>query len=79
MTFPEGLHGTASVFCPNGEARGGTIRGLYYGLEDGALQSGFPLGVSNHFTGEKAEVSVRRGALLLMWEEGAEQLLERLL
>ena len=79
VSFPAGLHGTASVFCPGGEAKGVSIRGLYYCLEDGTLQSSFPLGVSNHFTGEAAEVSVREGALLLMWQEEAEHLVDRLL
>lgn len=78
ITFPSGLSGTISVFCPNGSARGVDIRGLYYCLTDGELNSGFPLGVSNHFTGEAASVSVREGSLLLMWEETAESLVKRL-
>lgn len=78
ITFPAGLSGTISVFCPNGSARGVDLSGLYYSLSDGVLESGFPLGVSNHFTGEAACVSVREGMLLLMWEETAESLVKRL-
>ena len=75
--FPAGMSGTVSVFCPDGEAQGVSLRGLYYFLEDGTLHSGFPLGVSNHFTGEKAVVSVQSGTLLIMWEEQRESLISR--
>ena len=33
------------------------------------IRDSFPLGVSNEFTGEAAEVSVARGTLLAMWRE----------
>ena len=78
IEFPPTLSGTVSVFCPDGEARGVDLRGLYYSLENGMLTSGFPLGVSNHFTGERAVVSVREGSLLVMWEETAESFAFRL-
>lgn len=77
LEFPPTLSGTISVFCPSGEARGVTLSGLYYSLTDGTLTSGFPLGVSNHFIAERASVSVRDGALLVMWEEAAESLVNR--
>ena len=76
--FPAQLSGTVSVFCPDGTAQGVNLRGLYYPLSDGELTSGFPLGVSNHFTGADACVSVENGTLLVMWEETAETLMERL-
>lgn len=78
LTFGSGRTGSVSVFCPDGEARGVTLRGLYYPLEDHTLTSGFPLGVSNHFTGAAASVSVREGTLLVMWEETAAGLPELL-
>ena len=68
LRLPAGLTGTISVFCMGADAEGVTIRGLYYGLEDGVLSAGFPLGVSNHFTGETAEISVKKGSLLILWE-----------
>ena len=71
ITFPAGLSGTISVFCMGADAVGGTATGLFYGLENGTLTSGFPLGVSNHFTGEKAEISVENGSLLVLWERKA--------
>lgn len=69
LDFAEGRRGTVSVFCPNGEARGVDLTGLYYPLENAVLTSSFPLGVSNQFTGEAASVSVREGTLLVMWEQ----------
>ena len=68
ITFPAGLSGTISVFCMGPDAVGVTEKGLFYGLENASLTSGFPLGVSNHFTGEKAEISVKNGSLLVLWE-----------
>lgn len=71
LQFPAGCSGTISVFCLGSPARGVTERGLYYPLEDGVLTSGFPLGASNHFTGEEASISVRDGSLLVLWERKA--------
>ena len=68
IAFPAGGTGTVSVFCLGADAGGVTIRGLYYELEDGTLTAGFPLGVSNHFTGAEASVEVRKGSLLVMWD-----------
>ena len=66
--FPEGTEGLLSVFCLGADALGVSLRGLYYPLEEGTLTAGFPLGVSNHFTGAPAEISVEAGSLLVMWE-----------
>ena len=67
ISFPAGCSGTISVFCLGPDASGVTLKGLYYPLEEGTLCAGFPLGVSNHFTGEPAEISVRQGSLLVLW------------
>ena len=69
IAFPAGCSGTISVFCMGPDAVGVTETGLFYGIEDGVFTSGFPLGVSNHFTGEKAEISVKNGSLLVLWEK----------
>lgn len=68
ITFPAGCEGTVSVFCLGRDARGVTLEGLYYPLEQGTLTAGFPLGVSNHFTGAEATVSVADGSLLVLWD-----------
>ena len=69
ITFPAGCSGTISVFCMGPDALGVTEKGLFYGLEDAKLTSGFPLGVSNHFTCEPADISVKYGSLLVLWEK----------
>ena len=68
LRFPAGADGTISVFCLGSDARGVTLEGLYYPLEEGTLTAGFPLGVSNHFTGREASVSVKDGSLLVLWD-----------
>ena len=68
VEFPETAEGTVSVFCMGADAEGVTLKGLYYPLENGKLTAGFPLGVSNHFTGEKARISVENGSLLVLWD-----------
>ena len=68
IRFDTSATGTVSVFCLGRDAEGVSIRGLYYGLENGILTAGFPLGVSNHFTGEIAEIEVKDGSLLVIWD-----------
>ena len=68
LRFPAGMEGTVSVFCLGADAEGVTLEGLHYPLEDGTLTAGFPLGVSNHFTGREAAVSVKNGSLLVLWD-----------
>ena len=68
LFFPAGMEGTVSVFCLGKDAEGVTLEGLYYPLEKGALTAGFPLGVSNHFTGKKAVITVEKGSLLVLWD-----------
>ena len=68
LEFQEGAAGTVSVFCLGAPARGVTLEGLYYPLDKGTLTPGFPLGVSNHFTGEPAGIRVEAGSLLILWD-----------
>ncbi|MBQ2927158.1 MAG: thiamine diphosphokinase [Oscillospiraceae bacterium] len=68
ITFPAGNSGTVSVFCLGPDAEGVTLEGLYYPLEKGTLTAGFPLGVSNHFTGKEARITVTNGSLLVLWD-----------
>ena len=71
LSFPARAEGTLSVFCMGADAEGITLKNLYYPLENGALTAGFPLGVSNHFVGKSAEISVNNGSLLIIWEREA--------
>ena len=54
-----------SVFALDRACEGVNIRGTKWEIEDGVLNNGFPIGVSNEFADEHAEISVRRGALLV--------------
>ena len=67
LTFPAAQEGILSVFCLGSDAHGVTLRGLQYPLEDGTLTAGFPLGVSNHFMGQAASVTVKKGSLLVLY------------
>ena len=69
LRFPTGAEGTVSVFCQGSDAQGVTLEGLYYPLEKGTLTAGFPLGVSNHFTGSPARIRVEEGSLLVLWDK----------
>ena len=57
-----------SVFALGGEAMGVTLGGLDYEVEAITLTPDFPLGVSNKFTEKVAEISVTKGALLIIYE-----------
>jgi len=63
--------GVVSVFALGGAAEGVTIGGLRYALDDGRLESDFPLGVSNEFIGRPARIAVKRGTLLVALPDGA--------
>lgn len=68
LTFQTQAEGIVSVFCMGADARGVSIKNLQYPLENGVLTAGFPLGVSNHFTGKQGEISVQSGSLLILWD-----------
>ena len=63
--FTAEARGVISVFCLSGEARGVTIRGLLYPLEDHTMYSDVALGVSNEFVGEPSSISVADGTLVI--------------
>lgn len=69
LTLTGGAGETISVFAWSDAAEGVTLRGLQYPLEDAVLTNTFALGVSNSFAAETAEVSVKRGTLLVMREK----------
>ena len=68
IRFDAGQKGILSVFCMGDCARGVSIRGAKYCVEDVMLTNSFPLGVSNSFTGKDAEISVKDGKLLIIWD-----------
>lgn len=68
IRFDAAATGILSLFCIGPDACGITLKGLQYPLTDGKLTAGFPLGVSNHFTGSAAEITVADGSLLVLWD-----------
>ena len=68
VRFPAESAGILSLFCLGADAHGVTLSGLHYPLENGTLTAGFPLGVSNHFTGQPASVRVAQGSLLALYD-----------
>ena len=66
VSFRENMEGYVSLFCMGERAEGVTIKGLKYPLEDYAMTNDFPIGISNEFIGEKAEISVKKGELVCM-------------
>jgi thiamine pyrophosphokinase len=67
LRFREGLAGKISIFSYGAVAAGVYERGLAYALTDATLTDTNPLGVSNAFTGEAAEVCVKQGRLVVVY------------
>lgn len=61
--------GFLSVFCLGDIASGVCEDGLKYALKDAILTKEYPVGVSNEFVGKESRVAVRKGMLLLIWED----------
>ncbi|MGN0164669.1 MAG: single-stranded-DNA-specific exonuclease RecJ [Lachnospiraceae bacterium] len=66
VVFDEKCSGNLSVFAFGGEAFGVTVKNLKYTLDDAELFPEVSLGVSNSFIGKKAEISVKKGTLLIV-------------
>ena len=67
LEFSEEARGVLSLFCFGSPARV-TLEGLKYTLREGSLESGFPLGVSNHFVGNRASVQVHEGCVVALYD-----------
>ena len=61
-------NGLVSVFCMGRDARGVTLEGLHYPLENAVISADRPIGVSNQMLGSEAQITVADGALLVGWE-----------
>ena len=67
VEFSEEATGIFSLFCLGAGAEV-SIEGLKYGLDRGKLTPDFPLGVSNHFLGQPARITVHSGLVLALWD-----------
>ncbi len=69
IRFHRGNTGFLSIFSLGDKAKGVTLKGLMYTMENGVISNDFPLGVSNEFIiDEEAEITVEDGALLVVLE-----------
>ena len=66
LCLPRRKGWSLSLFSFSDVCRNVTIRGAKYSLEDGILTSRFPLGVSNEWRDETAEISLRDGLLCVI-------------
>ena len=56
------------MFSWSEKSEGVTLNGLKYTLEDAVLTNSFALGVSNSFSDASASVTVKKGTLIIMYE-----------
>lgn len=68
LTFKSGTRGRLSLFAVKGEAVGVNIKGAKYNAENIKVTPDFPIGVSNSFTEKSAEISVKKGYLLICFQ-----------
>lgn len=66
MRFPVREGRSLSVFALSDRCEGVTIRGTKYDVKDVTMTNARPLGVSNLWAAPEAEVSVRKGILLVL-------------
>ena len=64
--FRKELEGYLSLFSLGKEAKGVTLRGLKYPLEDYTLTNDYPIGISNEFIGEESTIQVEDGEVVCM-------------
>lgn len=60
-----GAKGDTVSLLPLGRAEGVTLKGFFYPLDQAALESDYPLGISNVVTDDQAEIKADSGDLIL--------------
>jgi thiamine pyrophosphokinase len=75
IKFTSDAKGYISIFALSGVAKGVTIKGLLYELNDAEITPSFPIGVSNEFLNKDSEISVSDGVLTIIFE-GKENLIK---
>ncbi len=66
IRFRDTMDGYINIFAYGDSAKGVSVKGLKYELEDALLTNGMPLGVSNEFVGKESEIAVADGTLLII-------------
>lgn len=67
LCLPRREQAYLSVFAAGGAARGVSLSGVRYPLQDAVLTEQFPIGVSNEFAGPQAQIEVKQGRLLVLY------------
>ncbi|MBP3477788.1 MAG: thiamine diphosphokinase [Lachnospiraceae bacterium] len=68
IKFEPKSFGIFSLFALQKQVTGVTIRGMKYPLNQAELTDDYPIGISNEFIGEEAEVTVEEGTLLAVMQ-----------
>lgn len=68
VRFPKEMQGYFSALSLSDECHGVTERGFKYIVTDVTLSNMMPTGLSNEFVGTEAEISVKDGTLLLIYD-----------
>lgn len=68
VCFPKEMQGYFSALSLSDECHGVTERGFKYIVTDVTLSNMMPTGLSNEFVGTEAEISVKDGTLLLIYD-----------
>jgi thiamine pyrophosphokinase len=63
------MQGYFSALALSDRCRGVTEKGFKYIVNDVDLQNTIPTGISNEFVGTEAEISVKDGTLLLIYDQ----------
>lgn len=66
VTFPKREGYSLSVFALSGKCENVSISGVKYRLENAVIESSFPIGTSNQWLGDAAEISVGKGVIMVM-------------
>ncbi len=74
VKFSKSESGIFSFFSLSPKCNGVTETGFKYKLTDAEVTSNFPVGVSNKFCGIEAEITVKHGTALLIWDNNIPKL-----
>ena len=66
VRFRKNMEGVLSLFSLGERCEGVTITGMKYCLDNAAITNDFPIGISNEFIGQEAEIKVLNGELVCM-------------
>lgn len=71
LRFLNNVQGDLAIFAADGTAHGVYEKGLKYSLNNADVSCDFPIGVSNSFTGQASEISVKDGSLYVIFPKEA--------